>query len=317
MIERGRPAAGRRQRPARRPRGRRAPGRPPRRRQGRRSPGPPPPAARSPPRAAPTSSGSASSWAASPPRSCSTTPTPPPSRPASASPAMQQRPGLRRADPHPGARQPRRRVRRRARPRWSRRSVGRRPDRSAPPRSGRSSRSASRSGCAATSRPAVREGARLVVGGAEMPDGPRPRLVRAADAVRRRRQHDDDRPRGDLRPGADRHPLRRRGRRACASPTTPTTASRARCGPSDVERGLDVARRIRTGTFGVNQGYTMDPAAPFGGVKGSGIRPRARPRGPRRLPRDQVDLGRGHDLSRRKRCPMQIRSRISAETSSI
>jgi acyl-CoA reductase-like NAD-dependent aldehyde dehydrogenase len=38
----------------------------------------------------------------------------------------------------------------------------------------------------------------------------------------------------------------------------------------DTERGLDVAARIRTGTFGVNQGYTMDPFAPFGGVKGSG-----------------------------------------------
>ena len=39
---------------------------------------------------------------------------------------------------------------------------------------------------------------------------------------------------------------------------------------ADVDRGLDVAARIRTGTFGVNQGYIMDPAAPFGGVKGSG-----------------------------------------------
>jgi acyl-CoA reductase-like NAD-dependent aldehyde dehydrogenase len=38
----------------------------------------------------------------------------------------------------------------------------------------------------------------------------------------------------------------------------------------DTDRGLDVAARIRTGTFGVNQGYTMDPFAPFGGVKGSG-----------------------------------------------
>src|SRR4030095_8335528 len=36
-------------------------------------------------------------------------------------------------------------------------------------------------------------------------------------------------------------------------------------------RGLDVARRVRTGSFGVNQPYSMDPAAPFGGVKGSGI----------------------------------------------
>ncbi|MFD0691661.1 aldehyde dehydrogenase [Actinomadura fibrosa] len=39
---------------------------------------------------------------------------------------------------------------------------------------------------------------------------------------------------------------------------------------ADTGRGLDVARRVRTGTFGVNQGYSMDPAAPFGGVKASG-----------------------------------------------
>jgi acyl-CoA reductase-like NAD-dependent aldehyde dehydrogenase len=38
----------------------------------------------------------------------------------------------------------------------------------------------------------------------------------------------------------------------------------------DVERALALATRIRTGTLGVNQGYTMDPFAPFGGVKGSG-----------------------------------------------
>ena len=39
---------------------------------------------------------------------------------------------------------------------------------------------------------------------------------------------------------------------------------------SDSEHGLDVAARVRTGTFGVNGGYAMDPAASFGGVKGSG-----------------------------------------------
>ena len=39
---------------------------------------------------------------------------------------------------------------------------------------------------------------------------------------------------------------------------------------NDVEHGLDVATRVRSGTFGVNGGYAMDPAAPFGGVKGSG-----------------------------------------------
>jgi acyl-CoA reductase-like NAD-dependent aldehyde dehydrogenase len=39
----------------------------------------------------------------------------------------------------------------------------------------------------------------------------------------------------------------------------------------DVDRGLAIARRVRTGTFGVNQPYSMDPAAPFGGVKASGF----------------------------------------------
>ncbi|HEX3786493.1 MAG TPA: aldehyde dehydrogenase [Pseudonocardiaceae bacterium] len=38
----------------------------------------------------------------------------------------------------------------------------------------------------------------------------------------------------------------------------------------DPERGLAVARRIRTGSVGVN-GYVPDLAAPFGGVKASGI----------------------------------------------
>jgi acyl-CoA reductase-like NAD-dependent aldehyde dehydrogenase len=39
---------------------------------------------------------------------------------------------------------------------------------------------------------------------------------------------------------------------------------------ADSNRGLAIAGRVRTGTFGVNQGYTMDPFAPFGGVKASG-----------------------------------------------
>ncbi|QYJ02559.1 aldehyde dehydrogenase [Nocardioides panacisoli] len=39
---------------------------------------------------------------------------------------------------------------------------------------------------------------------------------------------------------------------------------------ADQDAGLDVARRVRTGTYGVNT-YTMDFAAPFGGFKASGI----------------------------------------------
>ena len=40
---------------------------------------------------------------------------------------------------------------------------------------------------------------------------------------------------------------------------------------ADAARGLAVARRVRSGSFGVNQPYSMDPAAPFGGIKASGI----------------------------------------------
>ena len=39
---------------------------------------------------------------------------------------------------------------------------------------------------------------------------------------------------------------------------------------ADEEAGLDVARGVRTGTYGVNT-YTMDFAAPFGGFKASGL----------------------------------------------
>jgi betaine-aldehyde dehydrogenase len=40
---------------------------------------------------------------------------------------------------------------------------------------------------------------------------------------------------------------------------------------SDVERGIDVARRVRTGTYGVNAFSTLDLKAPFGGFKSSGL----------------------------------------------
>jgi betaine-aldehyde dehydrogenase len=39
---------------------------------------------------------------------------------------------------------------------------------------------------------------------------------------------------------------------------------------ADIDQGLDIARRVRTGTYGVNQ-YTMDFVAPFGGYKASGV----------------------------------------------
>jgi aldehyde dehydrogenase (NAD+) len=39
---------------------------------------------------------------------------------------------------------------------------------------------------------------------------------------------------------------------------------------SDEQRGIDVARRVRTGTIGVNY-YANDAGSPFGGIKASGL----------------------------------------------
>jgi acyl-CoA reductase-like NAD-dependent aldehyde dehydrogenase len=39
---------------------------------------------------------------------------------------------------------------------------------------------------------------------------------------------------------------------------------------AETDRALAIAARIRTGSFGINEGYIMDPLAPFGGVKQSG-----------------------------------------------
>jgi betaine-aldehyde dehydrogenase len=39
---------------------------------------------------------------------------------------------------------------------------------------------------------------------------------------------------------------------------------------ADTERGMEVARRVRTGTYGVNM-YMIETCAPFGGYKASGI----------------------------------------------
>lgn len=38
----------------------------------------------------------------------------------------------------------------------------------------------------------------------------------------------------------------------------------------DTERGIDIARRVRTGTYNVNT-FALDPMAPFGGFKSSGV----------------------------------------------
>ena len=43
------------------------------------------------------------------------------------------------------------------------------------------------------------------------------------------------------------------------------------CYTADIEKGINVARKVRTGTFGVNTAQGMDFNGPFGGFKNSGV----------------------------------------------
>ena len=115
----------------------------------------------------------------------------------------------------------------------------------------------------------IDEGATLVAGGLGRPAGLDARLLRQADRVRRRDARDDDRARGDLRPGSVDPRLRRRGRGGRASPTTPSTASRPTSRSRDIEHARAVAARLRAGTVNINY-PAWDIAAPFGGYKQSG-----------------------------------------------
>jgi aldehyde dehydrogenase (NAD+) len=113
------------------------------------------------------------------------------------------------------------------------------------------------------------QGARLVVGGTAMPDGVdrgwyvRPTLFADADNSMRIAREEIFGPVLTVIPYTDEDDAIR-----IANDSDYGLAGSVFS--EDTDRGLSVAARIRTGTFGVNQGYTMDPFAPFGGVKGSG-----------------------------------------------
>jgi acyl-CoA reductase-like NAD-dependent aldehyde dehydrogenase len=113
------------------------------------------------------------------------------------------------------------------------------------------------------------EGARIIVGGAAMPDGldrgwyVRPTLFDRADNSMRIAREEIFGPVLTVIPYADEDD-------AVAIANDSDYGLAGSVFTEDTDRGLAVAARIRTGTFGVNQGYTMDPFAPFGGVKASG-----------------------------------------------
>ena len=114
-----------------------------------------------------------------------------------------------------------------------------------------------------------REGARLVLGGTDMPDGVvrgwyvRPTLFTDADNAMTIAREEIFGPVLTVIPYRDED-------EAVRIANDSDFGLAGSVFTDDTDHGLAIAARVRTGTFGVNQGYTMDPFAPFGGVKGSG-----------------------------------------------
>ncbi|MGO9925011.1 MAG: aldehyde dehydrogenase [Mycobacterium sp.] len=113
------------------------------------------------------------------------------------------------------------------------------------------------------------EGAQRVIGGTELPDGlergwyVQPTLFAVADNTMRIAREEIFGPVITVIPYRDEDDAV-----ALANDSDYGLAGSVWTG--DTDRALAIAARIRTGTLGINQGYTMDPFAPFGGVKGSG-----------------------------------------------
>lgn len=94
-------------------------------------------------------------------------------------------------------------------------------------------------------------------------------MVRQADDLRRRREQPHDRPGGDLRPVLSRIPYDSDDQ-AIAIANDSEYGLGGSVWTSDKERGERIARRVQTGSIGINH-YMIDPVAPFGGVKQSGL----------------------------------------------
>ena len=77
---------------------------------------------------------------------------------------------------------------------------------------------------------------------------------------------------------------------------------------ADVDAGIDIARRVRTGTFAVNTMQGMDFNGPFGGFKQSGIGRELGPEGLHALLRGQDHLAAPGSPDRRRRLTRRPRA---------
>jgi betaine-aldehyde dehydrogenase len=119
------------------------------------------------------------------------------------------------------------------------------------------------------------------------PQKSRPRLLRRANHLLRRRQLRPHRPRRDLRPRRHRHPLRRRKRRAPIANDTPFGLAAA-VWSRDIYKALRVVKAVRAGIVWVNHMQPTYVEAPWGGYKQSGFGRELGLHGHRRIPRKQA-----------------------------
>ncbi len=130
------------------------------------------------------------------------------------------------------------------------------------------------------------EGARLVTGGAEPPEGQRAGLLREPDRLLRRRAGHDDRAGGDLRARPVDHPLRRRGGRG---PHRQRLDLRAGRGRLVGRRGAGAAGgRAHPHRAGRDQRRRLQSARPVRRLQAVGSRPGERAPRARGVPRGEV-----------------------------